>query len=59
MLKTKYKISFLMSHGLERTNISYLQIKNSICKNILFAQTVPSSKVRYSSLREQNFVILS
>ena len=38
-----------MSHRLDSTNILYLQTKNSICKNILFAQTVPSSKVRYST----------
>ena len=48
-----------MPHRLDSTNIPHLQIKNSICKNILFPQTVLSSIVRYSTLREQNFVILS
>ena len=48
-----------MTHQLDSTNISYLQTKNSICKNILFVQTIPSSIMWYSTLWEQNFVILS
>ena len=32
-----------MPHQLASTNVSFLQTKISISKNILFAQTVPSS----------------
>ena len=48
-----------MPHRLDSTNISYLQTKNSIFKNIFFAQTVPSIIVRYATLWGQDFVILS
>ena len=48
-----------MSYRLDSTNISYLQTKNSIWKNILFPQTVFFSIVRYLTLWEQNFMILS
>ena len=48
-----------MPHRLDSTNISYLQTKNSIWKNILFPQIALFSITRYSTLWEQNFVVLS